>query len=83
MNIKWDYSYYQPWSDNKKLVDEMLALLDENITIVTNFIQPYLHQFFDNSHSLNGTQKPLKRPFYWYQSHLKAISNGQDIRQIN
>ena len=31
MNIKWDYNYYQPWSDNGQLVDEMLAMLDENI----------------------------------------------------
>jgi len=29
MNIKWDYSYYQPWSDNEWLVDEMLALWEE------------------------------------------------------
>ena len=43
---------------------------------VTNFIQPYLHQFFDDSHSLNGTQKPLTRPFDRYQLRLKAISNG-------
>jgi len=50
---------------------------------VTNFIWSYLHQFFDNSHGLNGYGKPLKRPFYWYQSHLKAISIGRDIRQIN
>ena len=50
---------------------------------VTNFIWPYLHQFFDDSHSLNGYGKPLKRPFNRYQSHLKAISIGQDIRQIN
>jgi len=50
---------------------------------VTNFIQPYLYQFFDDSHNLNGYGKPLKRPFYQYQSRLKAISIGQDIRQIN
>jgi len=31
MNIKWDYNYYQPWSDNEWLVDEMLAMLDEDI----------------------------------------------------
>jgi len=31
MNIKWDYNYYQPWSDNEWLVDEILAMLDENI----------------------------------------------------
>ena len=43
----------------------------------------YLHQFFNDSHSLNGTRKPLKRPFDQYQSRLEAISNGQDIRQIN
>jgi len=33
MNIKWDYNYYQLWSDNEWLVDEMLAMLDEDITI--------------------------------------------------
>ena len=31
MNIEWDYNYYQLWSDNEWLVDEMLAMLDENI----------------------------------------------------
>jgi len=29
MNIEWDYSYYQPWSDNKWLVDEMIAMREE------------------------------------------------------
>jgi len=29
MNIKWDYSYYQPWSDNEWLVDEMIAMQEE------------------------------------------------------
>jgi len=53
------------------------------IIVVTNFIQPYLHQFFNDSHVLNGYGKPLKRPFDQYQSRLKAISIGQDIRQIN
>jgi len=33
MNIEWDYNYYQPWSDNEWLVDEMLAMLDEDITM--------------------------------------------------
>jgi len=26
MNIEWDYSYYQPWSDNEWLVDEMIVM---------------------------------------------------------
>ena len=26
MNIEWNYNYYQPWSVNKWLVDEMLAM---------------------------------------------------------
>ena len=43
---------------------------------ITNFIWPYLHQFFDYSHSLNDYKKPLKRPFNQYQSHLKGISIG-------
>jgi len=34
-NIKWEYNYYQPWSGNEWLVDEMLVLLDKDITIVT------------------------------------------------
>ena len=50
---------------------------------VTNFIQPYLHQFSIDSHGLNGYGKPLKRPFDRYQSRLKAINDGRDIRQIN
>jgi len=57
----------------------------EDLTVisVTNFIRPYLHQFFDDSHGLNGYRKPMKRPFDRYQSHLKVISIGRDIRQIN
>ena len=35
MNIEWDYSYYQPWSDNEQLVDEMLAM-QEKILISQN-----------------------------------------------
>jgi len=31
MNIKWDYNYYQLWSDNEWLVDEMMAILDKDI----------------------------------------------------
>jgi len=33
MNIEWDYSYYQPWSDNEWLVDKMIVIMDEDITI--------------------------------------------------
>jgi len=33
MNIKWDYNYYQPWSDNEWLVDEILAMLDEDVVM--------------------------------------------------
>jgi len=31
MNIKWDYNYYQLWSDNEWLVDKMYVLLDKDI----------------------------------------------------
>ena len=41
----------------------ILTVLLSSNNSVTNFIQPYLHQFFNNSHSLNGYEKPLKRPF--------------------
>ena len=41
---------------------------DCHLAAVTNFIQPYLHQFFDDSYSLNGYRKPLKIPFDRYQS---------------
>jgi len=50
---------------------------------VTNFIWSYLHQFFDDSHSLKTCLKPLKKSFDYYQLCLKAINNGRDIRQIN
>jgi len=50
---------------------------------VTNFIRPYLHQFFDDSHGLKASLKPLRRPFNWYQSCLEAVNNSWDIRQIN
>ena len=43
---------------------------------VTNFIWSYLHQFFDDSHGLKASLKPLRRPFNRYQSHLKVINNG-------
>jgi len=33
MYVKWDYSHYQLWSDNEWLVDKMLVLLDEDITM--------------------------------------------------
>jgi len=50
---------------------------------VTNFIRPYLHQFFDDSHGLKASLKPLRRPFDRYKSRLEAINIGRDIRQIN
>ena len=28
-----DYNYYQSWSDNEWLVDEMLVILDEDTTM--------------------------------------------------
>ena len=51
-------------------------LLDQSTRDVTNFIWPYLHQFFNDSHGLSGYRKPLKRPFDRYQSRLEAISIG-------
>ena len=50
---------------------------------VTNFIWSYLHHFFDDSHGLKTSLKPLRRPFDRCQSRLKAINNGRDIKQIN
>jgi len=29
MNLQWGYDYYQPWSDNEWLVEEMLVLMDK------------------------------------------------------
>jgi len=51
--------------------------------VVTNFILSYLRQFFDDSHGLKASLKPLKRPFDRCQSRLEAINNGRDIKQIN
>jgi len=55
--------------NNEIILKEVKAalLLDEDykslLKSITNFIQPYLHQFFDDSHGINGYGKPLKRPF--------------------
>ena len=51
--------------------------------LVTNFIWSYLHHFFDDSHGLKASLKPLRRPFDRCQSRLEAINNGRDIKQIN
>jgi len=77
--------YLENLDNHQKHVKEVLGWLKDNglYASVINFIWPYLHQFFNNSHGLNGTQKPLKRPFDRYQSCLEAISDGRDIRQIN
>jgi len=49
MNIEWDYNYYQPWSDNEWLVDEMLAMLDKDIVM----LYKHLGQISDNLHLNN------------------------------
>ena len=80
------FGSYKRYKNKKKKKESRLLrtpIKKKQINLVTNFIWPYLHQFFDDSHGLNGYGKPLKRPFDQYQSHLKAISIGQDIRQIN
>jgi len=64
---------------SKKRTDDYLWVIND----VTNFIQPYLHQFFNDFHGLDTSLKPLKRPFDQYQSRLEAINIGRDIRQIN
>jgi len=52
------------------------AIAYSSLSSVTNFIRPYLHQFFIDSHGLNGYGEPLKRPFHVYQSCLEAINDG-------
>ena len=74
----WSWTYASCWNEL-----ELPCTQNKELTSVTNFIWPYLHQFFDNSHSLNGYWKPLKRPFNQCQLHLEAINIGWDIRQIN
>jgi len=56
---------------------------DKKAVGVTNFIQSYLHQIFDDSHGLKASLKPLGRPFDRCQSRLEAINIGRDIKQIN
>ena len=47
-----------------------------NNICVTNFIQSYLYQFFDDFHGLKTSLKPLRRPFNRYKSRIEAINNG-------
>jgi len=68
----------------KEIQEETKVVLSKaQEKIVTNFIQSYLHQFFNDSHGLKASLKPLKKPFDQCQSCLEAINNGQDIKQIN
>ena len=39
MKIKWDYSYYQPWSDNEWLVDEMIAMREKTLMVQNEDIE--------------------------------------------
>jgi len=48
----------------------------KEVVDVTNFIWSYLHQFFDDSHGLKASLKPLRRPFDRCQSRLEAINIG-------
>jgi len=62
---------------------EAVKIIVDRVDLVTNFILSYLHQFFDDSHGLKARLKPSKRPFDKFQSCLKVINNGRDIKQIN
>ena len=66
-----------------KVVYRSYSSCISSIENVTNFIWSYLCQFFDDSHGLKASLKPLRRPFDQCQSRLKAINNGRDIKQIN
>jgi len=66
---------------DKYKVGDLVMLSTKDL--VTNFIRSYLHQFFEDSHGLKASLKPLRRPFDRYQSRLEAINNGRDIKQIN
>jgi len=51
----------------REIQEEAKAALGKvQVDIVINFIRPYLHQFFIDSHGLNGYGKPLKKPFNRY-----------------
>jgi len=50
--------------------------VDNQRDSATNFIRSYLHQFFDDSHGLKASLKPLRRPFDRCQSRLEAINIG-------
>jgi len=62
------------WKDKKRIMKwrvwkkEAVAFLRWHtlLELVTNFIRPYLHQFFDDSHGLKAGLKPLERPFDRY-----------------
>jgi len=70
------------WSTELTCLCERLGTVLSS-EVVTNFIRSYLHQFFDDSHGLKASLKPLRRPFDRCQSRLEAINNGWDIKQIN
>ena len=46
MKLFWDYDYYQPWTDNEQMVEEMLAMRnkankDNTVMLPESFQQKY------------------------------------------
>ena len=29
MELYWDYNYYQPWTDNKQMIEEIIVIRDK------------------------------------------------------
>ena len=45
MELYWNYDYYQPWTDNKQIVEEMIVIKDkEDKDDVINDMSAYQDQ---------------------------------------
>jgi len=61
---------------------EALEQAKAALTLAAERIKWYYNQKVQNFDNINGYQKPLRKPFKWYQKHLKAISIHRVISRL-
>ena len=77
INIEWDYSYYQPWSDNEWLVDKMLVLLCHDLAKQLSHYLYFLSFFF----SFLTTQGKSTRKYHITKGH-RSLGHSHIIDDI-
>jgi len=79
MNIEWDYSYYQPWSDNEWLVNEMIAMREEMLMVQNRHYYAVMHRMSKHPRRqwTHGVDRTLQRNLgLFFFSIFGLVLNG-------